>query len=223
MRDFQLSASLQCAPILQLGTSVRALEQGGIDLLHIDIMDGRFVPNFALNFDLVEALHGFSPLPADVHLMVEQPVEYVRRALDAGAGMVSVHMEADGALDCIGRIRQAGALAGLALSPGTPVSALLPQLPHIDYVQLMGVKPGFAGQSFLEATLEKITQLHQARREWNPALRISVDGGIDAAAGAACLARGADILVTGAKCMFQGEIPLEQEARTFRDALTHTP
>ena len=216
----KISPSLQCAPILELGQSVRTLMQAGADMLHIDVMDGRFVPNFALNIDLIEALHRFTPLPTDVHFMVEQPREYILRAMDAGAAQISFHVEAvREPMPLLTMIRKGGCAAGLALSPQTPVSVLAPFLGAVDFVQVMAVQPGFSGQSFLPETLGRITELSALRARSGLAFQISVDGGIDAAWGTECLQRGVDILIAGAKCMFREGHDLADDALAFIQAM----
>lgn len=217
----EISASLQCAPPLALLDSVRQLEAGGIDRLHIDLMDAHFVPNLALNFDIMQALRRETALPMDTHLMMTAPQDYWQRAVDAGADMLCFHLEAiENPAPLLDAIRACGCSAGLAISPQTPVEALRPYLPRLDFVTVMSVRPGFAGQAFLPDTLDRIAWLDARRTDGAPALRICVDGGIGVQNGRACVARGANLLIAGSTCMFSATESLQSEARRFRQALT---
>ena len=211
-----ISPSLQCAPLLHLGQAVRILEAAQADMLHIDIMDGGFVPNLALAFDHLTQLKAYTPLPLDIHLMLQNPGQYLPRTLLSTGDRVCFHIENKcdpGPL--IVQIRAAGCRAGLAISPSTPVSALQPCLSSLDFVLVMAVQPGFAGQAFIPETLKKIALLHAMAKDQNPKLLISVDGGIDAAWGAQCIAHGADILIAGAKAIFFPDRDLLIETQSF--------
>lgn len=203
MRRIAISPSLQCADPLYLGETVAQLEGLGAEGLHIDLMDMHFVPNLALSFDTIAALKRATAIPVDVHLMAEPVEAAVQRALLASADRVCWHVE--NSADHRGLIAQvhgAGRMAGLAISPETEVERVTPYLPLIDYVLVMAVTPGFAGQSFLPQTLARVECLAQARREAGAEVLICVDGGIDASCGRACIRAGADMLIAGAKCVF---------------------
>lgn len=211
-----LAPSLQCAPPLTLDRSVQALSAAGMDMLHIDLMDAHFVPNLALNFDIMQALGDITDLPLDVHMMFQRPDLYLRRTMEAGASAISFHLEAlDDPRASIAQVKANHCKAGLAISPQTQVERLYPFLPDLDFVLVMAVRPGFAGQTFLPDTLGRLRALAAWREAHHADFKLSVDGGIDAENGRACMAQGADILVTGAKCMFHPGADLYEEALAF--------
>ncbi len=215
-----IAPSLQCADPLFLGDAVRILERAGADMLHVDLMDHHFVPNLALSFDAVKALRAFTPLELDVHIMAEPVGVAVRETLAAGAHRVCFHVENKGDAGALLReIRQAGRLCGLAISPDTPISALFPYLAAVDYVLLMAVRPGFAGQKFLPDALERAASLAGYRKEQGLSFAIEVDGGIDEVNGRQCILHGADILVAGAKCIFLPGGDLAELTRAFAQAM----
>ncbi len=175
----KLAPSLLAADLADLAGAVRICEEGHADLLHFDVMDGHFVPNLTFGIPVLKALHRRTRIPLDVHLMVTNPDRLLDDYLEAGAARVAVHWEAAPHLDrLLARIREAGALAGVAVNPATPVELLVDTLPRLDYVLLMSVNPGFAGQAFLPHTLDKVRRL--ARLIQTQAnIEIEIDGGID--------------------------------------------
>lgn len=179
----------------RLAEEVQRLDAAGADALHLDVMDGRFVPNMTYGLTIVQAVRKATDSLLDVHLMIVSPEEYVDRFVDAGANAVSVHYEATGesARDVLEQIRSRDAAAGLAFNPGTPIEAVEPLLDACDYVLVMSVQPGFGGQSFDRGGLAKLRRL----RELQPEMTLEIDGGVDQATGAECAVAGADLLVAG--------------------------
>lgn len=174
-----LSPSILAADLADLKTAAELCERGGADLLHVDVMDGHFVPNLTIGIPVMRALRAHTDLALEVHLMVANPDRLLDEYLDAGAAWLSVHWEATPHLDrTLNRIQQAGARAGVALNPGTPVELLADMLPTLDYVMLMSVNPGFAGQPFLPYVLDKAERLREMALGVETPLTIAMDGGL---------------------------------------------
>lgn len=217
-----LAPSILSADFAHLAKEIAASEAGGASLLHVDVMDGHFVPNLTLGPPIVASIDRVTDLPLDVHLMIEEPDRYVERFADAGADMISVHQEADPHLHrTLGHIRECGAAAGVALNPATPVSLLKDILPQIDYVLLMSVNPGFGGQSFIPAVLSKIDELKRMIDGSGRDVRIEVDGGVGPDNVTELRRRGVDLFVAGS-AVFEGGDP-EGRARRIVDLLAHAP
>jgi ribulose-phosphate 3-epimerase len=194
----ELAPSILACNFSKLGDEVRAVEQGGADVIHVDVMDGRFVPNISIGIPVVEGLRKATRLPLDVHLMIDRPERYVEEFIRAGANRVLVHEEATPHLDrALALIREAGAEAGAAINPATPVGMLTEVLDKLDTVLVMSVNPGFGGQKFIPGAFEKIRQLNQWRTRYNGAFRIEVDGGVDEENVAELAQAGANTFVAG--------------------------
>ena len=193
-----IAPSLLSADFARLADALTAAEEGGADLVHVDVMDGHFVPNLTIGPPVVRALKRATRLPLDVHLMIESPEETLERYLEAGAAWISVHVEATRHLQrCLDMIRRGGAKAGAAVNPGTPVSALAAAWGDLDFAVVMSVNPGWGGQKFLPSSVAKVRRVReQALREGSRAA-IEVDGGVDAKNAADLVEAGAEILVAG--------------------------
>lgn len=194
----KIAPSILSADFSRLAEEVADVEKGGADWLHVDVMDGHFVPNLTIGPVVVSALKGKTKLPLDCHLMVSRPEDWVDEFAKAGARIITVHVEATAHLDrLISKIREKGCLAGVSLNPATPVSALTEVLSMVDLVLVMSVNPGFGGQKFIESSVRKIEDLARTRRERGYKFLIEVDGGVNAENAAQLTAAGADVLVAG--------------------------
>jgi len=194
----EIAPSILAADFASLGEGIRAVERGGATLLHVDVMDGHFVPNISIGVPVVASLRKATRLPLDVHLMSENPEQYIPLFAEAGADMISVHQEATAHLDrALAMIRDHGCKPGAVINPATPVSMLSEVLGSVDHVLVMSVNPGFGGQKFIPGALEKIRQLKLTRERYNLAFRIEVDGGVGPENVADLVRSGAEILVAG--------------------------
>ena len=190
--------SILSADFANLERDVRELEQIGIDMFHIDVMDGNFVPNISFGFPIIEAIRSKTDKIFDCHLMIARPEEYVERFCNAGCDMVSFHIEATNHADrVIQIIKNSGKKAGIVLNPQTPIESVKYLLPKLDYVLIMTVNPGFGGQKFISEMLEKIEELAKIREEKGYSFLIQVDGGVNVETSKLCRDRGADLLVCG--------------------------
>ena len=190
--------SILSADFANLERDVRELEQIGIDIFHIDVMDGNFVPNISFGFPIIEAIRSKTDKIFDCHLMIARPEEYVERFCNAGCDMVSFHIEATNHADrVIQIIKNSGKKAGMVLNPQTPIESVKYLLPKLDYVLIMTVNPGFGGQKFIPEMLEKIEELAKIREEKGYSFLIQVDGGVNVETSKLCRDKGADLLVCG--------------------------
>lgn len=197
---FQIAPSILAADFTRLGEEVRAAEAAGGDQIHIDVMDGHFVPNLTMGPLVVEAVRRVTKLPLDVHLMIERPDDFLKDFADAGATTINVHVETCPHLHrTIQRIRELGVKPGVAFNPHTPFEMIREILPDVDRVLVMTVNPGFGGQTFIRNTLHKLIEIRQAARilQRDAVLEIGVDGGIDVHTAPDVLTRGANVLIAG--------------------------
>lgn len=194
----KIAPSVLSADFSRLGEQVAELEKGGADIIHLDIMDGRFVPNITFGPLVVRSIRNYSKLPFDVHLMIEEPSKYIEEFVKAGADMITVHYEADRHIDrTIDLIKSYGVKASIALNPGTSVPIIKDLLPSVDMVLIMTVNPGFGGQKYIQYSTKKIQELKDLSLSSNPDLLIEVDGGIDAANIQEVVQCGANVIVAG--------------------------
>ena len=194
----KISPSILSADFARLGEEIRAIDVGGADYIHVDVMDGHFVPNITIGPLVVNAVRKVTSKPLDVHLMIENPDRYIPDFAKAGADLITVHQEAVPHLHrTIQLIKSLGKKAGVSINPATPVSTLEVILDNLDLVLLMSVNPGFGGQSFIPATLAKITELRQRIEQRGLAVEIEIDGGVKADNIGQIAAAGADIFVAG--------------------------
>jgi ribulose-phosphate 3-epimerase len=194
----EIAPSILSADFARLADDIARVERAGVTILHVDVMDGHFVPNITIGPPVVESIRKVTRLQLDVHLMIENPERFVAAFVEAGANSVSVHYEACRHLDgTLGMIRKAGALAGVVLNPATPVEVLEDVLEVADYVLLMSVNPGFGGQKLIPYVLRKARQLDGMRREKKLALPIEIDGGVNRQNLADVVRSGCEWIVTG--------------------------
>ncbi len=198
MSDVLVSPSLLSADFANIQRDVEMLNESKADFIHIDIMDGVFVPNISFGFSVTKAVLKYAKKPMDFHLMIINPDHYLEACVDSGAEIISVHFETCNHLHrTVSRIRELGAKAGVTINPHTPVTVLDSILPHIDLVLVMSVNPGYGGQKFIGTTYEKISQLRNMADRLNPDLIIEVDGGVNLETGAKLVSAGANMLVAG--------------------------
>ena len=211
----EIAPSILSADFTRLGEDVQAAERGGATIIHCDVMDGHFVPNLTIGLPVVKSLSRATQLPLDTHLMISEPGRYAEQFVEAGASMVSVHVEIDPHLNrTLDAIRKKGAQAGIVINPATPLSALEEALPFADFVLIMSVNPGFGGQKFIPTSLDKVRRLRRMIVERGLPTRIEIDGGIDRTNIAELAAAGVEIFVAGTS-VFGGGDP----ARGVRELL----
>lgn len=197
-RAVRIGPSILTADFLRLGEQIAAAEAAGVDFIHLDVMDGRYVPNISFGLPIVEAIRRITTLPLDVHLMIEQPENFVDRFIEAGANVVTVHVEACAHLHrTLQAIAEAGAMPSVTLNPATSLVTLEEVIPLVGQVLVMSVNPGFGGQAFIPESLEKIARLRSMLDERNPDCLLEVDGGIKAANLRQVVEAGADTVVVG--------------------------
>jgi len=202
----EIAPSILSADFARLGEQIKTVEEAGASLLHVDVMDGRFVPNITVGLPVVKGISRATRLPIDAHLMIVEPGRYAESFVKAGANMVSIHIEADPhAHRTLSAIRAAGAQAGIAFNPATPLSALEEAIKFADYALLMSVNPGFGGQEFIPESLDKVRRLRKMIDERGLRTRIEIDGGIDIDNIADVIGAGAEIIVAGSAIFGAGD------------------
>ncbi len=202
---FEIAPSILSADFSRLAEEIEAVEEGGATVLHVDVMDGHFVPNITIGLPVVRSLRRVTSMTIDCHLMIDDPGQYAEQFVKAGADMVSVHVEADPHLHrTLASIRAAGGKAGIAINPATPLVALEEALPYADFVLIMSVNPGFGGQAYIPTSTEKVRRLRRMIDERGLSVRIEIDGGIDSERIAEAVDAGAEILVAGSAVYGKG-------------------
>lgn len=196
----KIAPSILSADFVNLERDIRALADTGADWVHVDVMDGIFVPNITIGIPVTKAIRNVTDLPLDVHLMIDRPIRYVEDFVKAGADWLTIHIEADqpqNTLEALDKIRALGCKAAISLKPRTPAEAAIPYLEKCDMILVMTVEPGFGGQKFMADMMPKLRKLRQMLDEVNPACILEVDGGVDADTQAVCKENGAEVLVAG--------------------------
>ncbi len=196
----KIAPSILSADFANLERDIRIIKESGGDWVHVDVMDGDFVPNITIGIPVVKALRKVTDLPLDVHLMISRPIRYAEEFIKAGADVLTIHIEADqphNNLACLDKIRSLGCKAAISLKPGTPAEAAIPYLTKCDMILVMTVEPGFGGQKFMQDMMPKLKTLRAMLDDVNPACILQVDGGVDANTHAICKENGAEVLVAG--------------------------
>lgn len=215
--NIDIAPSILSADFSRLNEEIEAVERGGATILHVDVMDGHFVPNITVGLPVVKSIALATRLPIDAHLMISEPGRYAKQFVEAGAKMVSVHVEADAHLHrTLASIREAGARPGVVINPATPIESLVDALPFADYVLVMSVNPGFGGQRFIGTSVDKVRRLKRLIDERKLDTRIEIDGGIDLENISSVVAAGAEIIVAGS-AIFGAPDP-EAAVRGLREA-----
>ncbi len=219
MGRVRIAPSILSADFTRLGEQVREAEAAGADAIHVDVMDGRFVPRITFGSLIVEAVRRVTSLPLDVHLMIEEPERQIEHFIAAGADTIIVHVESTREVQrVVEQIRAGGARAGVTLKPGTGLEALAPALPEVDQVQIMSVNPGWGGQAFIAESLERLRATREQLRKLGLNAVLEVDGGVNAKTAAAVVKAGAELLVAGS-AVFNGREPVGAAMERLRGAI----
>lgn len=213
----KIAPSILSSDFSKLGEEVRNLEICNADIIHIDVMDGKFVPNITFGMPVIKSIRNATKLPFDVHLMIEEPSKYIENFVKSGADIITVHYEADRHIDrTINYIKSFGVKAAVALNPGTPVSLIKDLIPSLDMVLIMSVNPGFGGQKFISYAIDKIKELQTLKNELNKELIIEVDGGVDITNIKDVVESGAQWIVAGSAVFKGGNI--KENIKNLKDA-----
>jgi ribulose-phosphate 3-epimerase len=205
-QNIKISPSILSADFSTLGDEIKSLEKAGADLIHIDVMDGHFVPNITMGPPIIKMVRKCTKLPFDVHLMISPVEKYIKAFADAGSDIITIHPEAtDNLKRAVATIKSLGKKAGVSLNPKTPISALMDVINDIDLILIMSVNPGFAGQSFMSEVLLKVTELRKMINEKKLKIDIEIDGGINFETAPLAVKAGANILVSGTT-IFSGSL-----------------
>jgi ribulose-phosphate 3-epimerase len=205
-QNIKISPSILSADFSILGDEIKSLEQAGADLIHIDVMDGHFVPNITMGPPIIKMVRKCTKLPFDVHLMISPVEKYIKAFADAGSDIITIHPEAtDNLKRAVSTIKSLGKKAGVSLNPKTPISALMDVINDIDLILIMSVNPGFAGQSFMSEVLPKVTELRKMINDKKLKIDIEIDGGINFKTAPLAVKAGANILVSGTT-IFSGSL-----------------
>ncbi|MDL2237735.1 ribulose-phosphate 3-epimerase [Christensenellaceae bacterium OttesenSCG-928-K19] len=214
----KIAPSILSADFADMAAGVKLMEQAGVEYLHCDVMDGVFVPNITFGFKMIEDIRKKTSLPMDVHLMIDKPERYVERFAEAGADIITVHVEATVHLQrTLQAIRQCGKKAGAVLNPATPLEMVKYVLDDVEMILLMSVNPGYGGQGFIPAVMGKITELKEMIHAHGKEIEIEIDGGVNKETAAGIAAAGADVLVAGS-AVFSAPDPV-QAVRELRESI----
>lgn len=206
----KVAPSILAADLANLGNDIQLVEYAGADYIHIDVMDGLFVPNISFGVPILRAARRITSLPLDVHMMIVQPIRFVDKFCKEGADILTIHVEADteeNIIAALKRTRENGVRPAVSLKPGTPAEAILPFLPYCDMILVMTVEPGFGGQKFMADQMPKLKAIRSWIDEQNPACELEVDGGINGENARVCIENGANVLVAGTSIGRSGNIP----------------
>jgi ribulose-phosphate 3-epimerase len=214
----KLAPSILSADFARLGEQVAEVTKAGADYIHIDVMDGHFVPNITIGAPVVASIRPLTSLPLDVHLMIEHPERYISEFVNSGADIITVHVEACSHLHgTIQLIKELGVKAGVSLNPATPLSSIEEIIPHVDLILIMSVNPGFGGQSFIPATLPKIENMRKTLNDRKLSTELEVDGGVTVDNAPGIVKAGANVLVAG-NSVFKAEEGISQALQRLREA-----
>jgi len=217
MKKIKISPSILSADFSQLGAEIKKLEEGGADMIHVDVMDGHFVPNLTIGPPVIKALRNYSTLPFDVHLMISPVHKYIKDYADAGADIITIHPEATENLEeSINLIKKLNKKIGLSLNPDTSINVIKKFLPSIDLVLIMSVYPGFGGQKFIPKVIDKIKELKNIKEKQNIKFDIEVDGGIDFENSKLIVEAGANILVSGTTIFKNNDGNIKKNIETLK-------
>ena len=217
MKKIKISPSILSADFSQLGTEIKKLEEGGADMIHVDVMEGHFVPNLTIGPSVIKALRNYSTLPFDVHLMISPVHKYIKDYADAGADIITIHPEAtDNLEESINLIKKLNKKIGLSLNPDTSINIIKKFLPSIDLVLIMSVYPGFGGQKFIPKVIDKIKELKNIKEKQNIKFDIEVDGGIDFENSKLVVEAGANILVSGTTIFKNNDGNIKKNIETLK-------
>ncbi len=217
MKNIQISPSILAGDFSQLGDEIKRLEEGGADLIHVDVMDGHFVPNITIGPPVIEALRKCTKLPFDVHLMISPVHKYIENFAKAGSDIITIHPEAtEDIIESIKLIKELNKKVGISLNPDTDINAIKSHLSEIDLVLIMSVYPGFGGQKFIPRVLDKIKKLKEIKKDNNFKYDIEVDGGINFSNSKDVITAGADILVSGTTIFKENKGDIKKNIKTLR-------
>tara|TARA_B100000029_G_scaffold409021_1_gene410462 strand:+ start:82 stop:741 length:660 start_codon:yes stop_codon:yes gene_type:complete len=217
MKKIQVSPSILSADFSKLGEDIKRLENSGADMIHVDVMDGHFVPNLTIGPPVIKSLRKYTKLPFDVHLMINPVNKYIKDYSDAGADIITFHPEATAnTLETINLIKSLNKKAGISLNPNTEIKTVEEHLDNVDLILIMSVYPGFSGQKFINDVVKKIKDLNQIRKKNNLSFKIEIDGGINFETSKIAIDAGVDILVSGTTIFKENEGNLKKNIQTLK-------
>ena len=217
MKKIQVSPSILSADFSKLGEDIKRLEEGGADMIHVDVMDGHFVPNLTIGPPVIKSLRKYTNLPFDVHLMIDPVHKYIKDYSDAGADIITFHPEAtQNVMETINHIKSLNKKVGISLNPDTEIKIISEHLDKVDLILIMSVYPGFGGQKFIAEVVQKIKDLNQIRKNKNLNFKIEIDGGINFETSKIAIDAGVDILVSGTTIFNENNGDLKKNIKTLK-------